>query len=261
MAKSADPAKRRVFLKLKDGSQAFQIFSVAQERDGSIYISSPNFAESKWLDLSRNIAALGARATSSPGLGKLSIHASGLAGVRAHDSSGHRYRVQGIGLADTATNTQSVRHLCTVFISEPNHMPPSPAGNRISDYVLHGPRFRPMAFIFFAVPRGGGLRGIKGECAFHVDVMDTPPDWSFGEITLPMHSLVWFAYSTKQMTSWPPSFVYCHNDGFIVPFFMGGGPVKWTFCAVNPLYEISSTSELTIKLDVSAFDATQALPS
>lgn len=250
-----DPAKRRIFI--KDGEQAFQIFSVAQEKDGSIYISSPDFAQSKWLELSLDPSSPSAKAAQSPGTGKLSVHASGFAGVRAHDSRSHKFPVIGSRLVDVATNTHSVRHLTTVLISRPNHVP---AGNRHSDYLLEAQRIKPIAFVFFAVPRSTGLKGVKVEWSFHVDVIGVPPDVSWGEIPLPLHSLVWIAYSTKQMTRWPASSHYCHYDGYLVPLFMGGGPTTWTFCAVRPAYAITGT-ELVIRLDSSAFDGGVAAPS
>ena len=255
----ANFSKRRVFIRLKDNAQAFQIFSVAQESDGSIYISSPNFAQSKWLQLppQQNLPSI--TAISPSGDGKLSIHASGFAGVRAHEYVGHKFTFQGNQLINTESRTHSVRHLVTVFISEPSHIPAaSPAGNRTSDCVLEARRLRPIAFIFFAVPRSTGITGVKFQGSFHVDMIGAPPDISYGEIPLTMHSLVWVAYTTKQMTEWPTSYHYCHHDGFLVPFFMGGGPTAWKFCMVSPAYEIAATGELAINVDVSKYDGVES---
>jgi len=252
-----DPPKRRIFL--EEGGRGFQIFSVAQETDGSIYISSPGFEKSVWLELS----SPDAKAGPAPGVGKLSIHASGLAGVREHASrEGHKFTVEGTPLIHAAkedVHVHSARHLTTVFPSKPSHAPLSPAGNRTSDYVLSATTAKPRAFIFFAVPRATGLKQLKLEMVFHEDVGGVPPDFSWGEITLPLHLLAWIAYSTKQMTQWPATYHYCFHDGYLVPFFMGGGPTHWTFCGVNPVYGIVG-SELTISLNASAFDGKGLLP-
>jgi len=250
-----DPPKRRIFL--EEGGRAFQIFSVAQETDGSIYISSPGFEKSAWLELSVDPNSPGVKVGLAPGVGKLSVHASGFAGVRKHTSQGgHRFAVKGSPLISAAANVHSVRHLTTVFPSEPGHAPISPAGNRASDYILHAAqKVEPVAFMFFAVPRTTGLKHVKFEMVFHVDVSGVPPDVSWGEITLPLHSLVCVAYSTKQMTRWPTVYHYCFHDGYLVPLFMGGGPTQWTFCGVNPVYGIIG-SELVIRLNASAFDGT-----
>lgn len=260
MSVPANFSKRRVFIKQKDDPRAFQVFSVAQESDGSIYISSPNFAQSKWLQIPPQPDLSSITAISPSGDGKLSIHASGFAGVRAHEHVGHKFSFQGTQLINTESRTHSVRHLVTVFISEPSHVPAaSPAGNRSSDCILDARWLRPTAFIFFAVPRSTGITGVKFQGSFHVDVIGDPPDIDigWGEIPLTTHSLVWFAYTTKQMTEWPTSYHYCHYDGFLVPFFMGGGPTAWKFLMVRPAYEIAPTGELTINVDTSKFDGAE----
>lgn len=251
----ANFSKRRVFVRLKDNAQAFQIFSIAQESDGSIYISSPNFAQSKWLHFPSQPNLQNITAISPSGDGKLSIHASGFARVRAHEHVGHKFSFQGNHLINTESRTHSVRHLVTVFISEPSHIPEaSPAGNRSSDHILDARWLKPITFIFFAVPRSTGITGVKLQWSFHVDVIGEPPEISWGEIPLKTHSLVWVAYTTKLMTEWPTSYHYCHHDGFLVPFFMGGGPISWKFCMVSPVYEIATTGELVINIDASKFD-------
>ena len=248
---AVDPSKRRVFL--EEAGRAFQVFSLTQGRDGSIYLGSPGFEKSRWLELSVDANSPMIKVAPAPGVGKLSIHASGLAGVRANASpDGHKIFVKGSPLV--AGNVHSVRHLTTVLPSEPNHVPMSAAGDRASDAVLRSSRkVGPFAFIFFAVPRTTGITSVSFKMAFHENVMAVPPDVSWGEITLPLHSLVWVVYSTRQMTMWPAEYHYCFHDGHLVPLFMGGGPEKWTFCGVSPAYAIVG-SELGISLDASSFD-------
>jgi hypothetical protein len=114
-----------------------------------------------------------------------------------------------------------------------------------------------MAHIWFAVPRATGIKTVGFNCAFHVDDIDVPPDVSWGEITFPLHSIVWLVYSTKAMVDWPASSHFCHYDGYAVPLFMGGGPKAWKFVACLPRYTLKD-AKLEIELQAAPPEAADA---
>lgn len=241
--------KRRVLISDKE-SGPFQILSIAQETDGSIYLSCPDFAKAKWLELNftRDPSAA---VVSSPGPGKVSIHATGFAAVRAHDSKLRAVRVTGTPLIDETSGIHFVRHLCTLMISPPLH---KPGGQRKSDYQINSSKaLMPTTLILFAVPRNTGLNGVLLEPKFHVDVIGIPPEVSWGEIPMRSHTIIWVAYTTKLMATWPPSTHFCHFDGDLVPFFMGGGPELWSLTVVKPALSIHQ-NRLVMVLDASSFD-------
>lgn len=241
--------KRRVFIADSDHGP-FQILSIAQETDGSIYLSCPDFGTAKWLEL--NISGHpSANVVASPGSGKISIHATGFAAVRAHNSGSRAVKVNGTPLIDESSGIHFVRHLCTLMISKPTH---APAGQRRSDYHMRSSKpLMPTTLVLFAIPRNTGLIGVNLEGKFHVDVIGVPPELSWGDIPLHTHTIVWVAYTTKQMTDWPPSTHFCHFDGNLVPLFMGGGPERWSLTVIRPEFSIQESS-LHIVLDASSFD-------
>jgi len=241
--------KRRVLVSDPEGG-SFQILSIAQETDGSIYISCPDFDRAKWLELNFPDAP-SATVVASPGPGKVSIHATGFAAVRAHSSSSRALKVIGTPLIDEASGIHFVRHLSTLMVSQPFHTPP---GQRASDYRMNSSkRLMPTTLVLFAIPRSTGLKGVNLEGKFHVDVIGVPPEVSWGDIPMRSHTIVWIAYTTKQMTIWPSATHFCHFDGNLVPLFMGGGPELWTFTVVKPLFSIHD-DRLLLVLDASSFD-------
>lgn len=244
-----DFSKRRVLISDRS-TGPFQILSIAQETDGSIYLSCPDFAEAKWLELSfldfPSVAVV-----SSPGLGKISIHTTGFAAIRAHDSQLREVKVMGTPLIDEALDGHFVRHLCTLMISLPSH---KPNGQRKSDYQMNSSKaLMPTAFVLFAIPKRLGLNRIMIQPKFHVDVIGIPPEVSWGEIPLKLHTILWIAYTTTLMTTWPRSTHFCHFDGNLVPLFMGGGPEGWSLTVVKPELSVEQ-NRLVMVLDASSFD-------
>jgi hypothetical protein len=234
---------------LSTGSSKYQVLSFAQERDGSFYVSCPNFAASRWIEVV-DAAAAGkvVSVAAAPGEGKLSVHGSGVAGIRAHQSSGHSVRVRGSPLVDPDGKTLRVRHLFSVLPEKPHHVP---AGVRVSDYVLTTKELKPLALTFFAVPTG--VRSIEINISMHVDDIGTPPDVSWGFMTFPLHGVLWVAYSTKGMVQWPATTHLAHFDGFIVPMFFGGGPKEWKFAASSPAYALADG---VLKITLNAYQET-----
>lgn len=240
-----EPTSRRLFL--SDGANKFQVLSIEQRRDASFYISCPNFARSRWIEIVGDENAKSVNVATAPGEGKLSVHGSGFSGIRAHDSQGHHAIVRGNRLIDRDRTELRPRHLVTVLPEAPHHVP---SGTRLSDYVLTAKQIKPTAFILFAIPAVSGLR-IKGNIGFHVDDIGVPPDVSFGLMTFPLHGILGVAYSTKTMLQWPPSTHFSHYDGYTVPIFLGGGPKEWRFAAADPTYRLEN-NELSIDLNFAA---------
>jgi hypothetical protein len=241
-----EPTSRRIFL--SNGSSKYQVLSFTQERDASYYVSCPNFAASRWIEI---VDAAGDKAisvASAPGEGKLSVHGSGFAGIRAHQGSGHSVKVSGSPLVDRDGKTLRVRHLLSVLPEKPHHIP---AGVRASDYILTTKELKPLAFIFFAVPNG--IRSVELNISMHVDDIGTPPDVSWGFMTFPVHGVLWIAYSTKGMAQWPATTHVAHFDGFTVPMFFGGGPKDWKFAASSPAYALADN---VLKITLNAYQET-----
>lgn len=225
-----EPTSRRVFL--TEGAAKYQILSFTQRPDASFYVSCPDFARSGWLEISEGPGPKTVNFAAAPGEGKLSIHATGFAGIRVHETTGHHVTIHGNQLMDASKKVVSVRHLLSVFPREPYHLTDGP---RVSDYTLTAKRMKPAAFIFFAVPSG---LEVHMQLGFHIDDIGEPPDISFGMMTFPIHAVVWLAYSTKGMLEWPPNTQFCHYDGHDVPLFTGFADRTVKFAAARPQYRL-----------------------
>ena len=243
-------AKRRVFV--TDGGPRYHVFSFTQDKngDGSIYMSSPNFSEIKWIAVEANQGIPRLSIVESPGDGKLSVHASGMASIRSHeDPLTRRIVVHGNYLLNLAKSAAGVRHLFTIYMAEPRALPISPAQNRESDYIINNSKsLSPFVMIFFAVPRMPNFTvSIQG--SFNIDDLESiPPESGSGVIELPYHLLLWFVYKTKYMDKWPKFPIVCYYDGFSVPLFIGKDEGKFLMELFNPKYELNG-SKLTINLE------------
>ncbi len=241
-----DYPKRRIFI--TNGGVQYKIFDFIQNKnDGSIYVSSPNFPEIKWIAISAgqspNLIVL-----DSPGDGKLSLHASGMVGIGTHSTRRHELVVYGNYLLDSKNRRAGLRHLFTMFMAEPKELPVSPAFNRATDYSINKTgRLSPFVMIFFAVPRTSKLT-LAIEASLDIDDLETvPPDSGGGLIELAFHSVAWFAYKTKNMNRWPKHPHICYYDGYTVPMFIGTGEGKCRLELRNPSYELTET-QVFIKL-------------
>lgn len=207
---------------LTEGAEHWQLFSFSQNKnDASIYVASPNFADIKWLTF---VQAPDGTSTmnilDSPGDGKLSLHGSGVTHVRSHDGSADG-RLVVSGNALKGTNTLGVRHMFTVLISKPEHLPLSPAFNRKTDQSVHAKKLTPYVFVFWAVPAVRRLT-VEVAASFNVDDLETvPPESGWGCFGLTLHSVVWFAYRTKHMKRWPQYPHVSYHDGHTVPLPIG----------------------------------------
>ena len=236
-------AKRRLFLSTDEN--CFQLFSFTQDRaDASIYVSSPDFAKVKWLNMSLKDGSPQFTITDSPGDGKLSVHGSGMTKITPNE---HKLVVHGNYLLDSIKQAAGARHLFTVQLAEPKFLPVSPALNRTSDYVINTKHFAPIVVIFFAIPRVRKLT-VNFQVSFHVDDLESiPPESGMGSFELLLHNVFWFAYRTKHMDEWPQNPHVCYHDGHMVPVLIGTGNKQFRAEFRSPSYELSKT-ELAIKL-------------
>lgn len=180
--------------------------------------------------------------TASPGDGKLSVHGSGVAHIQSHDSPGdNRLVVSGNFLGNASVGTLGVRHLFTVLIAGPSHLPSSLAFNRKSDYSVRAAQLMPYVLVFWAVPATSKLE-VSVQAAFHVDDLESvPPELGLGALTLSIHAVVWFAYRTKHMHRWPAHPQVCYHDGYLVPLLIGTSTGAYRLELRKPSYALSQS--------------------
>jgi hypothetical protein len=243
------PSSRRIFIKTKD--KVRQIFSFAQNSDGSIYCSSPEFSDAKWLTLQITNSEVRAIETEAIGSGKVSFHGSGMVAVRPNDDArGHRLIVKGHHLLNKEEGLAGVRHLFTIFMKEPGYEPEtSHLYNRKSDYCIEANEdLKPAVMIFFAFPQ----KGIKLSFRFNFhddDLVNVEKDvLGLHRFGLRYHDVFWFAYRTKHMDKWRKYAHVFYHDGFTFPFFIGTGPGTHRIEYRWPKYSLKD-NELTITCD------------
>jgi len=235
--------KRRLFL--SDGDNFYHVLSFTQSRaDSSIYVSSPDFSEAKWLNVTNKNGNLELAVTDSRGDGKLSIHGSGMTKITPNV---HDLVIHGNYLFNQTKNALGVRHLFTLQLAKPNFVPFSPAFNRESDYVISTKQLKPIIIIFFAIPRVKKLT-VNYQVSFQVDDLDSiPPEGGGGTFELLLHNVFWYAYRTRHMDEWPQNPYICYYDGHLVPMLIGVGEKQFRAEFRIPTYELSDT-ELHLKL-------------
>jgi len=235
MEQLAASPDRRIFF--GNGAGNFQVFSISQNpNDGSIYFSAPNFEEIEWIvpaiveDQKPVLLRYQAAAQ-----GKLSLHGSGVTHVRPYESPQQNvFSIRGNVLR--SSDTLGVRHLVTIFLSEPRHKPNSQALARRSDYVMNTKQWHPYVLILWAAPASRPITvTVRG--SFHEDELEeVPPNGGWGAFTMALHSIVWFAYRTKHMERWPRNAQACYSDGHTVPVFIGTGPGEFRLEYRKPQY-------------------------
>lgn len=211
---------RRIFFTA--GVEHFQMLSLSQRPDGSIYISGPDLAESRWMEIvAGNPPTM--RIVALPEVGKLSVHGSGVAHVRRANGGETELRLAGNYLSNEPGQTLGLRHLVTVLPTQPTHLPASAANARLSDCSILAQELKPYVLVFWAVPATRRLT-VNVTASFHVDDLESvPPESGFGGFALRTHWVVWFAYRTKHMQRWPTHSHLCFHDGFHTPILIGTG--------------------------------------
>lgn len=235
------PERRRIFVAGNDGA-AFYLFEIVQERkDGSLYLSDPDFKNSRWLEVIDREGKPQLQVVESPGEGKFSIHPDGRTHIRDNQKPGeHPIRIRGSLLIDRVNNTCGVRHLLTVFPRKPYFQPhDSSVFNRKSDQLLQSKEaLVPFNVILFAIP--GEIR--RTNCRFIFDQNDLakiPEDFmGWGQFRFPYHQVAWFMYKTKSMDQWPKHSYYHFHDGSRVPVFIGSGNNEMDVALCQPTYQV-----------------------
>ncbi len=235
--------KRRLFI--SDGENFYQVLSFTQSRaDASIYVGSPDFSKIKWLSVSNENGKPQLAVTDSPGVGKLSMHGSGMTKITPNI---HELVVHGNYLLDSSKQALGVRHLFTIQLAKPSFLPSSPALDRDSDFVISTKKLAPIIIIFFAIPRVSNLT-VNFQVGFNIDDLDSiPPEGGGGTFELLLHNVFWFAYRTKYMDDWPPNPYICYYDGHTVPVLIGAGERQFRAEFRAPIYKMSNT-ELSIEM-------------
>ena len=224
------------------GESTFQIFSVSQNaNDGSIYFSAPKFEDMTWLvpAVAQNQQPV-LLSYQAAGPGKLSLHGSGVTHVRPYESPRpNEFSIRGNVLRAATGDMLGVRHLLTVFLSEPSHNPNSPAMARKSDYVMLTKQWHPYVIAFWAVPAARSVTvNVRG--SFHADDLEEiPPNGGWGAFTLALHAIIWFAYRTKHMDRWPRNTQACYSDGHTVPLLIGTGAGAFRLEYRQPTYALT----------------------
>ena len=238
MSNIAASAKMRLFF----GSdlEQFQLLSIAQNSDASIYFSAPLFQDIEWrlpLVGPDDAPVLISYQVREPG--KLSVHGSGIVHAKAFGTAGSNdFAIRGNLLKSVDGSVLSVRHLLTIFPSEPRHKPTSPAGARKSDGVMTTRQWHPYTLVFWAIPRTRSFT-VTVNGSFHADDLEeVPPNAGWGAFNLSMHAILWFAYRTKHMARWPQNSQACYGDGHTVPLFVGTGPGQFRIEYRQPQYTL-----------------------
>jgi hypothetical protein len=216
MPQQAVSTGRRRLL-ISSGDERLQVLSFTQSTDSSIYVTTPDTASCRWLELAGNPPTLSVQEI--PATGKLSVHGSGIAHVRPGQDHDVELRLAGNYLANPDKDVLGVRHLCTVFPTQPVAVP----ATRVADCLLQTATVRPYVFVFWAVPAHRPIQ-VRVNASFRAEDLErVPPDSGFGSFTLRTHAVVWFAYRTAHMESWPAHSHFAFHDGFYTPTLIGTG--------------------------------------
>ncbi len=242
--------QRRIFI--TEGKEHYQIFTFSQEKDGSIYCNWPDFSKTRWVTVEFTSNGPVTKIIDSPGDGKLTVHGTGMAGVRAYTGSyNDGIVIHGNHLTSPKDNKLGARHLFTAQINQPYHLPNSPVFNRESDYVLTSKKLEPVILIFFAIPIVKEI-SIGFNISGHVD--DLIPEGShepsflgFQIMELRQHMVFWIAYKSRHMETWPTVPHILFDNGYNVPLIFGQGNKEFRAEFRKPIYDLSGTV-LTITL-------------
>jgi hypothetical protein len=232
--------KRRILI--TEESKTYQILSLVQEKDGSIYCHWPDFTKTKWLDVLDTKYGTSVIITDSPGEGKMTFHGSGMAGFKKHKGS---YKVDcrvknGNYLMSKDGGILGIRHLFTALIRKPYLLPASP---RKSDYIISVSKIEPIVLLFLAIP--------MQEITIEFTVGDIEDQFQEENLELSFvcsrliemkkHLIFWVAYKTKNMEEWPDSTLVLFDNGFNIPLIFSLRNNTYRIELRSPLYEFEGS--------------------
>ncbi|MGL2966111.1 hypothetical protein [Flavobacterium sp. XGLA_31] len=243
---------RRIFI-TENNSEHFQIMSISQHIDGSIYFNWPNFDKTTWHFLKDSEDGILPLEAKLPKEGKFTIHGSGMTGFREHNGQYIPTVVfHGNELKNTSNNTTGIRHLLTAQIPQPNFIPSqSKYLNRKTDYLISASAIIPSVLVFFAFP--------KQDFSLSMQIKFDKEYMAYSEeglmisflgnifIELDTHVILCTSYFTKNMF-WPSNMHIFYDNGYKVPIVLGIGDRKCKAEFREPEYSKSDKGEIIIKL-------------
>jgi hypothetical protein len=242
LPKTLKAKSRRIFI-TENQVNFFQIFSLTQnKKDGSIYISWPHIESSNFIlfDDHNNIST--PDMYSSIGNGKISFHGSGQVHYKTYlNTDNQHFKVDGNILLRELEKKVGARHLLTTLITRPDIEPlDSPALNRQTDYVIEARIIQPTTFIFFAIPQTAEGLQINLQLSLPIEYMDNIPGDILGSGIIPMqkHDILFLAYKTKYLNSFPESSYVSYTDGLLIPFFVGQINNQIEVKMLTPIYTL-----------------------
>lgn len=160
----------------------YKLFSFKQSKDGSIYSSWPDIADTRWIFISLTERTVELRDPFASAL-KLSAHGSGVQHLGLVNDA-NEMRLAGNHLLRPDKSLIGLRHILTAFISKPPVIETGSGSGRTSDIVVKSAKdISPIVVVLFAIPATKPLK-ISIMSAFHVDDMSIPTELSFGTFPL-----------------------------------------------------------------------------
>lgn len=203
-------------------NKAWQIFSLSQNnRDGSIYLFSPEFTTFEWLTFEIKENELKTFKIQQDKEGHISFHGHGQVHIKERDEP-YKLPVLGQHLLKIEGKDIGLRHLFTIFPKKPSFLPPSQALNRNSDQLIKSNEIlRPFVMVAFALPRKGFR--LNFHMSFDIEDLETIPGGMLGFHSFPLlhHGVFVILYRTKNMNDWPKRSMLQYLDGITVPLFFG----------------------------------------
>jgi len=200
----------------------WQLFTLSQNnRDGSIYLNSPDFGNYEWLSfkfLKEGPVPIKIRQDQD---GHISFHGLGQTHVRTENNN-KKLIIRGHYLLKSKLKKISVKHLFTVMPRKPECISSSDALTKKSDQLLKSSKpVRPFVAMVFAIPLG--ISKVDFQASMHVDEMVEIPHSFLGWHSFPLlhHGIFILLYYTKHMNFWPKHNMLQYWDGVLVPVFKG----------------------------------------
>ncbi|NIM46909.1 MAG: hypothetical protein GTN40_01990 [Candidatus Aenigmarchaeota archaeon] len=239
----------RIFIK-DDDDKAWQLFSISQSKsDGSIYLSSLEFANFEWLTFKFDGKDIKPFKISQQTNGHLSIHGSGQTRITS-DIRKEKLIINGHHLLKKIEKDISLRHLFTIFPKKPTRLSKSVMGSRKSDVLMSSiKKLKPFVMIAYALPRANlRVEFMSSFCIDDLEPEDIPGILGFVQFPLIYHEIFSVIYRTKYMNQWPKKHMIQYTNGILVPIFKGepGKKIKVEFRI--PKFSLDS-GKLTIEIN------------